>query len=888
MSSIKAMFDPKTIALIGASDKAGAVGRAILENILSPGKRKIFPVNPNQKSILDLKCYPNVTGIPEHVDLAVIAIPAKTVAAIVEDCGRAGVDGITIISAGFKEIGEEGKKLEEEISEIRKKYGLRIIGPNCVGVIRPHIGLNTSFLKVDPVPGNIAFISQSGALGSSILDWAINAHVGFSMFASLGSMIDIDFGDMIDFLGNDSHTRSIMLYMEGVGHAKKFMSAARGFARNKPIFIVKPGRFMESAKATLSHTGAMAGDDQVYEAAFKRAGVIRVTEFGGLFNTAEVLDSNLLPKDRRLAIVTNAGGFGVMATDTLVELGGELAKLLDKSINELNAFLPSFWSKANPIDVLGDADNDRYVKAIKICLNDPNVDGVLVIYTPQAISQPDRLAASVVELAKEARKPIIVALVGGESVYQGREILLSNKIPVFETPEDAVKTYLYMNKYYRNLALLYETPSELPLTESPPKNHLKALIKRIVKDERAVLSEEESKNFLSNYGLPVIEAYLVHGIEGAITIADRIKYPVVIKIVSPDISHKSDVGGVRIGIRSEEELKLEYAEMLKTVKEKMPQAVIAGVTVQKMIENVDYEIILGAKKDKDFGSIILFGMGGIGAEVFKDISIGLPPLNQILARRLMEETKVYKMLQGYRGKKPADMKELEQLLVSFSNLIVDFPEIAEMDINPIAITNGKAYGLDARIIIDKESIDHTLPYPHLVITPYPTRYITFWKLSDGTEVTLRPIRPEDEPLEHEMLSTLSQETLRTRFFYIVRDISHEMLIRFCNIDYDREMAMVAEVKDGSRRRIIGIGRLIIEPDFRSGEYAVLVHDDYQGRGLGYKLVDLIIGIAQDKGLEEIYGSVLTENEKMLNMARKLGFQYKMMSGGVTEVRLALK
>jgi acetyltransferase len=577
-----------------------------------------------------------------------------------------------------------------------------------------------------------------------------------------------------------------------------------------------------------------------------------------------------------------------MATDTLMELGGELAKLSDQSINELNAFLPSFWSKANPIDVLGDADNDRYVKAIKVCLNDPNVDGVLVIYTPQAISQPDRLAASVVELAKEARKPIIVALVGGESVYQGREILLSNKIPVYETPEDAVKTYLYMNKYYRNLALLYETPSELPLTESPPKNHLKALIKRIVKEERAILSEEESKNFLSNYGLPVIEAYLVHGIEGAINIADRIKYPVVIKIVSPDISHKSDVGGVRTGIRSAEELKEEYSELLRRVKEKMPQAVISGVTIQKMIENIDYEIILGAKKDKDFGSVILFGMGGIGTEIFKDISIGLPPLNQTLARRLMEETKVYKMLQGYRGKKPADMKELEHLLVSFSNLIVDFPEIAEMDINPIAISDGKAYGLDARIIIDKESIDHILPYPHLVITPYPTRYIAFWKLSDGTEVTLRPIKPEDEPLEHEMLSTLSQETLRTRFFHIVRDISHEMLIRFCNIDYDREMAIVAEVKEGSQRRIIGIGRLIIEPDFRSGEYAVLVHDDYQGRGLGYKLVDLIIGIAQDKGLEEIYGSVLTENNNMLKMARKLGFQYKMMSGGITEVRLALK
>jgi acetyltransferase len=888
MSSIKAMFDPKTIALIGASDKAGAVGRAILENLLSSGNRKIFPINPNKEKVLELKCYPNIAGIPEHIDLAVVATPAKTVPATVEECGKIGVGGVTIISAGFKEIGEKGKKLEEEINEIRKKYGLRVIGPNCVGVIRPHIGLNASFLKADPAPGHIAFISQSGALGSSILDWAIDAHIGFSLFASLGSMIDIDFGDMIDFLGNDPHTRSIMLYMEGVGHAKKFMSAARGFARNKPIFIIKPGRFMESARATLSHTGAMAGDDQVYEAAFKRVGVIRVKEFAGLFNTAAVLDSKVLPRDRRLAIVTNAGGFGVMATDTLMELGGELAKLSDQSINKLNFFLPSYWSQANPIDVLGDADHDRYVKAIKVCLTDPNVDGVLVIYTPQTICHPDRLAESVVAMAKETWKPILVALVGGEYVQNGREILLNNKIPEYETPEEAIKTYLLMYKYYKNLALLYETPTELPLTESPPKNHLMVFIKRAVKEQRAFLSEEESKNFISNYGLPVVEAFLVHSIEGAISIADRIKYPVVIKIVSPDISHKSDVGGVRTGIRTEEELKEAYAELLRRVKEKVPQAVISGVTVQKMIENIDYEIILGAKKDKDFGSIILFGMGGIGTEVFKDISIGLPPLNQTLARRLMEETKVYRMLQGYRGKKPADLKELEHLLVIFSNLIVDFPEIAEMDINPIAISNGKAYALDARIIIDKEYMDHTLPYPHLVITPYPTRYTTTWKLLDGTEVTFRPIRPEDETLEHEMLSTLSQETLRTRFFSIVQDISHEMLVRFCNIDYDREMAIVAELKEETRRRIIGIGRLIIEPDFRSGEYAVLVHDEYQGKGLGYKLVDLIIGIAQDKGLEEIYGKVLTENERMLKMAIKLGFQYKLMDGGITEVRLALK
>ena len=888
MGSIKSMFNPKAIALIGANEEPGSVGRATLENLLVAGSKNIFPVNPKRKTVLGLECFPDIASLPEHVDLAVIVTPAKTVPDLVEECGKADAKGIIIISAGFKEIGEEGKQLEQKIIAIRKKYGMRIIGPNCIGVIRPNIGLNASFLKARPIGGNIAFISQSGALGSAIFDWAINAHIGFSMFASLGSMIDVDFGDLIDFLGYDYYTRSIILYMEGVGNAKKFMSAARGFARNKPIIIVKPGRFTESAKAARSHTGAMAGDDQVYEAAFKRVGVIRVKEFADLFNSAEVLDSKNLPKGRRLAIITNAGGFGVMATDALIDLGGELAKISDKSIAELDRSLPSFWSKGNPIDILGDADEKRYANAIKACIDDPEVDGILAIYSPQAVAKSDKVAETVVEIARGSWKPIVTAWVGGENVQKGREVFYRNNIPIYETPEDAVKTYLNMYKYYRNLELLYETPAELPLKEAPPKYHLKALIKRTIKEGKTLLSEEESKDFLSNYGIPITVPHMCHSVEDAIREARKLQYPVVLKIVSPEISHKSDVGGVIIGITSDEKLKEEYSRLMANVKEKVPGANIMGVTIQKMIEGIDYEVILGAKKDKDFGSVILFGMGGVGTEIFKDVSIGIPPLNQTLARRLMEETEVYKMLQGYRGKPPADMKQLERIIVNFSNLIVDFPEIAEMDINPIAISNNKAFAIDARIVIDKDCIEYTSHYPHLVITPYPVRYTMLWKMMDGTEVTLRPIKPEDEPLELEMLSSLSEETLRARFFSIIKDITHEMLIRFCNIDYDREMAIVAEMKEGTKRRIIGIGRLIIEPDLISGEYAVLVHDAYHGKGLGYKLVDILIGIAQDKELEEIHGMVLTENERMLRVARKLGFTTKMQPDGITKVQLVLK
>jgi len=888
LGDIGRILAPKTVALIGATEREGSIGRAIMENLLLSKDRKIFPVNPNRNEVLGVRCYPDIANIPEHVDLAIIATPAHTVPEIVEECGKAGVEGIIIISAGFREIGEEGKNLEKQIVEIRKKYGMRVIGPNCMGVIRPNISLNASFLKVSPEPGNIAFISQSGALGSAMLDWAINTHIGFSMFASLGSMIDVDFGDLIDFLGEDPNTRSIMIYMENVGNAKKFMSAARGFARNKPIIVVKSGRFAESSKATLSHTGAMASDDRVYEAAFKRVGVVRVKEVADLFNAAAVLDSRHLPKGPRLAIVTNAGGPGVMATDTLIESGGKLAKFSDESLKALDSVLPSFWSKGNPLDVLGDADVERYVNAVNVCLTDPEVDGILVIYTPQGAAKPDELAKTVTEIAKKAENPIITAWIGGVDIQEARKIFLQDNIPTYETPEDAVKTYLFMYSYGKNLKLLYETPAELPVDQAPPKYNLKALIRKAVNEGRAVLTEEESKRFLLNYGIPITKPYVTRNVEEAINAANEIGYPVVLKISSPDITHKSDVGGVVMGISSDEMLREEYGKLIERVKENVPQARVTDVAVQKMVKKVDYDVILGAKKDKDFGPAILFGMGGTGAETIGDFSIGLPPLNQTLARRLMEETKVYKMLQGERGKPPADMRQLEQIIVSFSNLVVDFPEIAEMDINPLAVSNGKACALDARIVIDKDALKYTSQYPHLVITPYPTKYVMPWSLSDGTEVILRPIRPEDEPLEREMLTTLSEEALRGRFFKVIKKITHEMLTRFCNIDYDREMAIVAEAREGEKRKIIGIGRIVIEPDLRNGEFAVVVHDDYQGKGLGYKLIDMLIGIAQEKGLEELYGIVLTDNRRMIGICEELGFTVEYLPDGISRVELVLK
>ena len=889
MGHIQVMFNPGTVALIGATEKRGAIGRAILENLLRSKERRIFPVNPLREKVLDVKSYPSITSVPEHVNLAVIATPARSVPEVVEECGRAGVEGVLIISAGFKEIGEEGKRLESEVDRFRKKYGMRILGPNCLGFVRPPLGLNATFLRGTPPLGNIAFISQSGALGSAILDWAVSAGIGFSMFASLGSMIDVDFGDMIDFLGGDEATKSILIYMEGVGNARKFISAAREFARRKPILILKPGRFVESARAARSHTGAMAGDDAVYEAAFRRTGIVRVREIAELFDAAEVLDSKKLPAGPRLAIVTAAGGPGVMATDALIDLGGELAKLSDESIKQLNTFLPPYWSKANPVDVLGDATVDRFMKALTICLSDPMVDGALVIYVPMDSAPSNQVAQAVADIARNTWKPIITTWMGAKDVEEGRRIFVENNIPNYDTPEKAVRTYVNMCRYKRHLDQLYETPAELPAHKAPSKDHLKELLRVALTEGRTLLNEGESKDFLKTYGIPVTMPQLAQGPEAAVSIAEKVGYPVVIKVVSPDISHKSDVGGVIIGIDSSAALKEAYEKLMQRVKKRAPEAAIAGVVVEKMITDVDYELILGTKKDKDFGSVILFGMGGTTAEFIKDFSIGLPPLNRTLAKMLMEDTKVYKMLEGFRGKPPADFEGLEEIVVNFSNLIVDFPEIAEIDINPLAISNGRASALDARIIIDRDyGAASRSPYPHLVITPYPTKYITPWQLSEGTEVLLRPIRPEDEPAEHEMLSSLSEETLRTRFFSTIKDISHEWLILFCNIDYDRHMAIVAEVRENRKKKMIGVARLIMNPELTSGELAVLVHDRFQGKGLGYKFVEVLIGIAREKGIEDIRAEVLTENERMLKILRRLGFTTQWLPGGTSEAVLKLK
>ena len=890
MKRLQALFNPRSVVMIGATDKEESVGKTILENLLlAKDKIKIYAVNPRREKVLDIKCYPKITALPEIPDLALIVTPASTVPDIVEEIGKAGVKSAIIISAGFKEVGNEGVKLESRISASSIKYGMRILGPNCMGTIRPINNINTTFTKRMPKAGHVAFLSQSGALGSAVLDWAISKNIGFSAFVSLGSMLDVDFGDLIDYFGEDAETRSIIIYLESISNARKFISSTRGFARAKPIIVIKPGKFKESAEAARSHTGSMVGEDLHVQAAFSRAGVVRVDEIADLFNCASILNSTNLPKGPNLAIITNAGGPAVLATDALISRGGKLAQLSHETISTLSSFLPNCWSKSNPIDILGDADEQRYTKTVMAATKDTGVDAVLIIYTPQGGSKPLDISKAIIAQAKKIKKPILTAFMGDQQVSESRELFYENKIPTYAFPEEAIKTYLYMYQYSKNLKMLYETPEDIPLNIESPKNYLKAMIRRSVEKQNYLLNEQDSKKFLATYEIPCTNAYFVKGPKDAASIAADIGYPVVMKIFSPDISHKTDSGGVELNIKNSEEVKSAFGRIIERVNKNNPKAVIEGVTIQRMVEKYDFELILGSKKDPAFGPVILFGYGGVQTEFIKDIAVGLPPLNQTLARLLMEQTKIYSTLsKGLRDKPPANLAVLDETLVKLSNLIVDFPEIREIDINPLAVSGDEVVALDARIILDAALTDEKVgPHSHLVISPYPTRFITTWRLKDGRGLLLRPIRPEDEPLEKQLINGLSEESSRYRFFHILKDITHTMLTRYCNIDYDREMAIMAEYSLDGKKRSVGVSRLIIEPDGQSGEFAVLIADDFQGKGLGLKLSDMLIGVARERGLKSIYALVLNDNKKMLGLANKLGFNRESSSSSEIKVVLYL-
>jgi acetyltransferase len=870
------IFNPERIAVIGASNKPGSVGFTLLNNLIGVGfKGFVYPVNPYSPSIQGVTAYPSVQKIPWQVDLAIVATPAHIVPQVVEECGESGVTGVIIVSSGFGETGVEGKALEENLLKLKQKYGLRIVGPNCIGVMRPNVGLNASFAKKKAEKGHVAFVSQSGALCASVLDWAANAHVGFSYFVSVGGMLDVDFADLIDYFGTDPETRSIVLFIEAVKDPRKFMSAARRFAGAKPIIVVKAGRSPEGTKAAASHTGAVTGEDAIYDAFFSRAGVVRVEEIDDLFSCSEILAKQPSPMGPNLAIITNAGGPGVMATDALIARGGSLAALSDATAKTLDSFLPYYWSKGNPIDICEDATVERFHRVLETCIEDLGIDGYLVIYTPIGAADPTETAKAIIELSMQTDRPILTSWLGEEDVREARALLRENMIPTFLTPERAVTSFVHMYDHARNLKLLFETPEELSIELSANRERLEKILKKAAKQNRGILTEPESKEFLEAYGIPTAQAHVAKTADEAVKAASKIGYPVVLKVLSSDVTHKTDVGGVVLNIASELEVRRCFKELVKCVERQLPSAKIEGVTVQPMISN-GYELMLGSKRDSQFGSIIVFGTGGIGVEVFKDISVGFPPLNQTLARRIIEQTKAYKMLkEGFRGKPPANLRLLEEVLVRFSQLIIDYPQIIEVDVNPILLNEKEATALDARIIIDLEWEEKpTQRFKHLIIRPYPRKYVAARKMRDGKDVVLRPVRPEDEPFLVELFKSFSEQTMRLRFFRVIKETTHETLARYCNIDYEREMVMVAELTEQGSRRITGMVRLVVQPDGESGEVAVVVGDPWQNRGLGSELFGYIIEAAKDMGLKSLFGEILAENTKMTHICYKKGFEVK--------------
>jgi acetyltransferase len=873
VQKINKIFNPKVVAIFGASAREGSVGHALMDNIIGSGFDGIvYPINPKRTNVLGVKTYARIEDIRDKVDLAIIATPAKTVPGIVENCGKAGVSGVLLISAGFAEAGAEGKELMQQIRESIRKYKMRLIGPNCLGFIKPSIKFNASFASKMALPGKIAFISQSGALCTAILDWSIKQNVGFSHFVSIGSMMDVSFNDLIDYFGTDSQTNSIVIYMESLTNARRFLSAARAFARNKPIIVLKAGKSSEGAQAAMSHTGSLAGNDFVFDAAFKRAGIIRVDTIEELFNIAQALAMQPKPSSNRLAIVTNAGGPGVIATDTLIAKGGKLAKLSEETISELNNHLSPNWSKGNPVDVLGDAGPNEYAKALELCSKDKNVDGILVILTPQSMTNPTEVARKVAIISKGCRKPVFACWMGADDIEEGQRLLETNNIPVYQAPENAVKCFMQMYNYSRNLEILHETPSHIPSQFQPNKDANRKLIDQVLADNRTVMTEFEAKQFLANYDIPVIKNGLATSEGEAVKMAEEIGYPLVMKIASPDILHKTDVGGVILNILNIEEATNSYKKIMKSATEKAPKADIRGIFVEQMMKR-KYELIIGCKKDPIFGPTIVFGMGGVAVEVFKDTRVGLPPLNMALAMRIIEDTKIYKLIKGYRGMPGADIEAIQFLLYKFAYLIMDFPQINEIDINPFGVDERGGVVLDAKVLLDESEKD--APYDtskHLVISPYPSEFITEYTLNNGQIATLRAIKPEDENLEKEMFSNFSERTQRFRFFQLIKDISHEELVRYTQIDYDREIAIIAEVEENGKKMMAGVVRLIADQYNETAEFAIVIADPWQKLGLGNKFTDYIHEIAKKRGIQKITANILATNHIMLHMFKTRGFK----------------
>ncbi|MGQ9685136.1 MAG: bifunctional acetate--CoA ligase family protein/GNAT family N-acetyltransferase [Thiobacillaceae bacterium] len=867
------LFNPASVAVFGASEREESVAGVIYRNLKKAGYTgKVFPINPKHDSLYGEKCYRGAAELPETPDLAIIATPAPTVPDIMEACGKRGVRHAVVLTAGFREVGAEGAALEEALLAVAHRYGIRFIGPNCLGIQRPTLGLNATFARDNGLPGDLALVSQSGALCTAMLDWAASNGIGFSSVISTGASADIDFGEILDYLAYDSATRGILLYIEGIRDARRFMSALRAVARLKPVVLIKVGRHAAGLKAVQSHTGALVGSDAVFDALVRRAGVVRVDTILQLFASAKALASRLHPAGNRLAIVTNGGGPGVMATDRAVDVGVQLAELAPQTIERLNAALPPNWSHGNPVDIIGDAGADRYRAAVEACLADRGVDGVLVMLTPQAMTKPTEAAQAVVEAAKTSDKPVLACWIGEDQVAGGRNVFKQNGISFFKQPESAVEVFSFISTFYDNQRQLMQTPGPLSQQKEPDTEGARLIVESALAQGRHVLTEVEAKALLSAFHIPVAQTLIARNPTEAMLMAQQLGFPVVMKINSPDISHKSDVGGVRLGLSSGQAVRAAYLEMLAMVKKRRPEAVLDGVVIEPMLDRPNArEVLVGVVSDAVLGPVIAFGAGGVDVEAFEDRAVALPPLNRYLARDMIQRTRVARLLGHFRNRPAANMDALESVLLRVSEMVCELPWIAEMDINPLLVDEHGAMAADARISIAPRppSADR---YGHMAIHPYPAHLVNHWQLPNGADVVIRPIRPEDAEMTQTFVRGLSEETKYFRFMDAVRELPPQILVRLTQIDYDREMALLAVTEQDGREVELGVARYATNPDRSSCEFAVVVDDRWQRQGIGHKLMDVLMDVARAKGIRYMEGEVLKSNRNMLKLCMGLGFR----------------
>ncbi|MBJ7450251.1 MAG: bifunctional acetate--CoA ligase family protein/GNAT family N-acetyltransferase [Parachlamydiales bacterium] len=883
-SPIQPFFLPNSIAVVGAKDDLNSVGRTLMMNLNAHFKGKIYPINPKRSDVLGHTCYPDLASVNAPIDLVLIATPAKSVPALMQQCNDLRIPAAIVISAGFKELGPEGLKLEQDL--LAKKGATKLIGPNCLGVMNPIHGLNATFASKMALPGNIAFISQSGAMCTAVLDWSLQEKIGFSAFVSVGSMADVQWGDLIDYLGRDPNTESILIYMETIGNARAFLSAAKEVALTKPIIVIKPGRTAQAAQAAASHTGSLAGSDEVFDAAMQRVGVLRVDSIAELFHMAQVLAKQPKPQGPKLAIITNAGGPAVLATDAAIRQGAEMASLENDTIDRLNRELPAAWSHANPVDILGDAPAYRYAIACQEMLNAKDVDGVLVILTPQDMTDPTETAKSLLNLKHTLEKPIITSWMGGDSVIDGATLLSQSGIPVFAYPDDAAASFAKMWQYSKQLKALYETPPTFSENESQEYASIRRLqaqelFNTVLSENRTLLTESESKQLLQLYRIPTVVTKVGKTLDEALSIAKEIGYPLVLKLHSLTITHKSDIGGVKLNLKNEKDVQDAYQAIQQAANEHFN-----GVTVQKMVQfNGAYELIIGCSEDPQFGPVLLFGAGGKLVEVLKDSALALPPINGIQARSLIAKTNISHALNGVRGEKPIDSQALESLLVTFSQMIAELPRIKECDINPLLASSEGLIALDARVVLHEYSIkDNELP--KTALRPYSVEYIKQFKL-ENQQLIMRPIRSEDEPLMREFHQSLSEKTVQSRYlkpFALQDRVTHDYLLRLCFSDFDREISLVIQ---NFKKQIIGFGRLAIIPGTKNSELTMIVIDSQQNQGIGTLLIEHLLFIAKKEGLIQISAHIGVQNTHMINLCKKMGFEITETSEQITTAELVL-